>query len=136
MECPVCLEENIDERACRLRCGHHICNRCIVKLEQPLCPTCRAPIFPRAAGPPAAPPPARNTLELHPDYFRNPALIDENIHDPVPFPLPIQEIPHILESSYQTRPMAQDAVHYFRRASPQLRYALYSPLHFQRGEHQ
>ena len=80
MECPVCLDEDIDVRACHLRCGHHLCNRCITRLEHPLCPVCRAPIFPpyaRAASPPAA---------LDPSFFSNPDLMDVDVDGFLPGP--------------------------------------------------
>ena len=79
MECPVCLDSNIDARACKLRCGHHLCNHCIVKLERPLCPSCRAPIFPLPAETQAEQPvraPARGD-NIHPTYFHDPSLMDQ-----------------------------------------------------------
>ena len=75
MQCPVCLDDNIDARACVMRCGHHICNYCIVKLEKPICPTCRAPIFPDSAAPAPAPDSAIDSA-----YFHNGALMDEDSH--------------------------------------------------------
>jgi len=77
MQCPVCLDDDIDERACQLRCGHHLCNRCITQLRQPLCPVCRASIFPqeRPPSPPAA---------LDPAYFRHPELMDDEFFLPSP----------------------------------------------------
>ena len=80
MECPVCLDSNIDARACKLRCGHHLCNHCIVKLERPLCPSCRAPIFPLPAETRAEQPvraPARGD-NIHPTYFHDPSLMDQH----------------------------------------------------------
>ena len=71
----MCLDDNIDARACVMRCGHHICNHCIVKLEKPICPTCRAPIFPDPAA--AAQASDDGTDPLDPAYFRDGALMDQ-----------------------------------------------------------
>ena len=76
MECPVCLDTDIDARACKLRCGHHLCNHCIVKLQRPLCPSCRRPIFPVPAADPPPPAPATAPGGLDTHYFDDPSLMD------------------------------------------------------------
>ena len=137
MECPVCLDSNIDARACKLRCGHHLCNHCIVKLERPLCPSCRAPIFPlpaetraearaetRAetrAEARAEQPPARGD-NIHPTYFHDPSLMDQQPARVVTAWLPPSN------SDSELHPLLQGGTTTTTRSHP-LRYARYSPQH-------
>ena len=130
----MCLDDNIDARACKLRCGHHLCNNCIVKLERPLCPTCRAPMFPLPANVPP-PPDMRNTREMDPDYFRDPSLMDRDILPPAgnamrAMALPIHELPRSLQTSYEMQPLLQGNPDHFQRQHSQLRYARYSPTNY------
>lgn len=70
MDCPVCLDDDIEHRACVLRCGHRLCNKCITQLHKPICPTCRAPMYPDAERP------VPDHEALDPAFFRNPDLMD------------------------------------------------------------
>ena len=123
MECPVCLDSNIDARACKLRCGHHLCNHCIVKLERPLCPSCRAPIFPLPAETRAAEQPPASRDNIHPTYFNDPSLMDQQSSRVVAAWLPSSD-------TSELHPLLQGGSTTTTGAHLQsLRYARYSPPH-------
>ena len=46
MECPVCLEPKCDIPL--LACGHPLCEKCLLRLRQRICPLCRNKIDDRA----------------------------------------------------------------------------------------
>jgi hypothetical protein len=50
MECPICYETITIEQYQHLECSHIICKTCTSKLQQCLCPLCRAPIDPLLCG--------------------------------------------------------------------------------------
>ncbi len=50
MECPICYEIITSEQYQHLDCSHIICKTCTRKLQQCLCPLCRAPIDPLLCG--------------------------------------------------------------------------------------
>ena len=42
MECPVCFDTISKKISCNLPCSHQICLNCLIKLNLPKCPICRA----------------------------------------------------------------------------------------------
>ena len=48
-ECPVCLQE-LEGRVLQCTQGHLLCERCGVREEVVLCPTCRSSLMGRATG--------------------------------------------------------------------------------------
>ena len=114
-----------------MRCGHHICNHCIVKLEKPICPTCRAPIFPDPAA--SAQPAADPLLDpLDPAYFRDGSLMDrQGRHGARPLALHAGSSSRIIDAASvdETRPLLPPGANppHLQRQFSRLAYSPYRP---------
>lgn len=69
MECNICYENVTEDNIEFLECSHSLCQPCLSKLRNSLCPFCRAPIRNVQDVPPPCPPPTpvSNPIQVHVD---------------------------------------------------------------------